>query len=256
MRGELRREVGCGCPVDGCGSPYLTWHHFDPPWHEREHEEAEGIIALCSQCHREADAGAFSRDQLRALKADPFLKRTDGHLVGHSNWKRQQVILQAGGGLYIRCQVFLLIQERRMVWFSLDENKNMLLNLDLFDKDGSLVFSMRDNDWIVLDRLDDVEATPSTGSLVLKAPGRGIRLSLRFKAMTLDDIRTHPNTRRAADTIERGWPGQDFVICTLSGEIPFPYPIRISPSGIRFPGRGGVGSQAVMADCYAAIAVV
>lgn len=25
----LRREVGFGCPV--CRSPFLTWHHFDPP---------------------------------------------------------------------------------------------------------------------------------------------------------------------------------------------------------------------------------
>jgi hypothetical protein len=255
VRRELRQEVGFGCPVDGCGSPYLTWHHFDPPWREREHEDVEGIIALCPQHHNEADVGAFSPDQLRALKADPFMKRTDGRIAGHFNWKRQQVILQAGGGLYIRCPVFLLVQERRVVWFSLDENENLALNLDLCDKDGNLVFSMRDNDWIVLDKLDDVEAKPSTDSLSLRAASRGIRLSLDFKAMTLDDIRTHPSTRRAADIIEDDWPGQDFVICTLSGEIPFPYPIRITPSGVRFPGGGGIGSNAVMADCYAAIAV-
>jgi hypothetical protein len=27
----LRSEVGFCCPVEGCGNPYLTWHHFDPP---------------------------------------------------------------------------------------------------------------------------------------------------------------------------------------------------------------------------------
>jgi hypothetical protein len=28
---QLRQEVGFRCPVDDCGNPYLTWHHFDPP---------------------------------------------------------------------------------------------------------------------------------------------------------------------------------------------------------------------------------
>ena len=41
----LRREVGFGCPV--CRSPFLTWHHFDPPYHVEEHWRHEGMIALC-----------------------------------------------------------------------------------------------------------------------------------------------------------------------------------------------------------------
>lgn len=53
---ELRKEVGFGCPVEGCGNPYLTWHHFDPPWSERHHHEPQGIIALCPEHHNAADA--------------------------------------------------------------------------------------------------------------------------------------------------------------------------------------------------------
>ena len=55
--------------MEGCGSPYLTWHHFDPPWRVQEHEEPEGIIALCQEHHKKADVGAFTDDQLRGLKA-------------------------------------------------------------------------------------------------------------------------------------------------------------------------------------------
>ncbi len=75
IRRALRVEVGFGCPVDGCGSPYLTWHHFDPPWRERQHHDAAGMIALCLQHHKEADSGAFSHEQLRVLKASPFRSR-------------------------------------------------------------------------------------------------------------------------------------------------------------------------------------
>jgi hypothetical protein len=77
IRRQLRGEVGFGCPVEGCGSPYLTWHHFDPPWREREHHDADGMFALCLQHHKEADSGAFSDSQLRSFKAEPFLKKSD-----------------------------------------------------------------------------------------------------------------------------------------------------------------------------------
>src|SRR4051794_36852278 len=72
---ELRREVGFGCPV--CRSPFLTWHHFDPPVHGPRgtgmHWRPEGIIAMCPICHPDADekggsAGAYSTEELRAMK--------------------------------------------------------------------------------------------------------------------------------------------------------------------------------------------
>jgi hypothetical protein len=73
-RKALRKEVGFGCPVKDCGNPYLTWHHFDPPWEIAKHKpkperhKVEGIIALCHSHHDEADAGAFTKEQLHALK--------------------------------------------------------------------------------------------------------------------------------------------------------------------------------------------
>lgn len=44
VREILRKEVNFGCPIEGCGSPYLEYHHFDPPWHEREHHDPQGMI--------------------------------------------------------------------------------------------------------------------------------------------------------------------------------------------------------------------
>jgi hypothetical protein len=68
IRRQLAREVGFGCPVSRCGSPYLTWHHFDPPWAVRKHHDPAGMVALCRDHHPEADAGGFTVDQLREFK--------------------------------------------------------------------------------------------------------------------------------------------------------------------------------------------
>lgn len=68
VKRQLRQEVRFGCPVADCGNPYVTWHHFDPPWRVEHHHRPEGMIALCLEHAPQADAGAFTDDQLRALK--------------------------------------------------------------------------------------------------------------------------------------------------------------------------------------------
>jgi hypothetical protein len=53
VKEKLRTEVGYGCPI--CRSPFLTWHHFDPPYRVRPHNDPEGMIALCREHSDEAD---------------------------------------------------------------------------------------------------------------------------------------------------------------------------------------------------------
>ena len=86
---ELRSEVGYGCPVADCGSPYLTWHHFDPPWREQKHHNPEGMVALCRIHHDMADASSFTADQLRALKAQP-----SSGVTGRLEWMRHRLLAE------------------------------------------------------------------------------------------------------------------------------------------------------------------
>lgn len=88
----LRKEVGFGCPVEGCGNPYLTWHHFDPTWSEKQHHDPKGMIALCREHHDKADAGAYTREQLHELKKNPRTK----DVVGKFDWMRNKLMLVAG----------------------------------------------------------------------------------------------------------------------------------------------------------------
>jgi hypothetical protein len=54
----LRAEAGFGCPAEGCSSPYLTYHHFDPARREKEHRQPAGMVALCREHHDAAEGGA------------------------------------------------------------------------------------------------------------------------------------------------------------------------------------------------------
>src|SRR4029079_15500764 len=95
VRKQLRREVQFGCPVSGCANPYLEYHHFDPPWREKHHHNPEGMLALCAEHHRKADAGAFTVEQLREMK-----KESPNTVRGRFNWLRNELLAVVGGSFY------------------------------------------------------------------------------------------------------------------------------------------------------------
>jgi hypothetical protein len=59
------------------------------------------MVALCLDHHKEADVGAFTNDQLREFKRDPFLRRTAKAIAGRFSWRRDQLVVLAGGNWYV-----------------------------------------------------------------------------------------------------------------------------------------------------------
>lgn len=81
VREALRKEVGFGCPI--CRSPFLTYHHFNPPWREKEHHEPKGMIALCAKHHDSADRNTYSVEYLDRLKKGTIpLQRSRSFFLG------------------------------------------------------------------------------------------------------------------------------------------------------------------------------
>ena len=180
VRRLLRKEVGFGCPVDDCDSPYLTWHHFDPPWSERQHHNPAGIVALCVQHHGEADHGTWTSHQLRAFK-DPARNRAAERVRGRFRWKRDGLILLAGGNWWTGCSILLRCESIPVIWLSRDSDGYELLNLDLFDESGTARLQLRDNDWIVDREVEDLECAPRKSSLSVRTVALGAELSISFQ---------------------------------------------------------------------------
>jgi len=246
------------------------------------------MVALCLQHHKEADAGAFTPEQLRAFKTTAARDRP----IGRFNWKREQLILRAGGGLYVVCRVFLSMAGHQMIWLTADADGNQMLNMDVWGATGKLAFAMRDNFWTVLTKLDDVEAPPSARSLVLRAPSQEVQISIQFTQTTLaallarlrvefvkpnkgleremaarerrilaeletrgapqhviearrsmPPVSTAPTAEwidRVTGSIEGIVPAGPLVTCTLKGQLPAPFPVRITPSQIILPGNNRI----------------
>ncbi|WP_322847026.1 hypothetical protein [Pseudomonas sp. B33.4] len=121
----LRQEVGFGCPVEGCGNPYLEYHHFDPPVKVRAHNEPQGMIALCAHHHKKADGGAFTTEQLHKMKVN----RENAAVVrGNLDWLRRELLVVAGGSFYYETPRILVIDQHDVIALKRDDEGYLRLS--------------------------------------------------------------------------------------------------------------------------------
>jgi len=172
----LRTEVGFGCPVPNCGNPYLEWHHFDPPFAIESHHRPEGMIALCAEHHKKADAGAYTVEQLREFK----LNRTNAERVrGTFDWLRNDLLAVVGGIFYHETLRVLVVDGQEIVWFNRDADGYLRLNIRVPSLTAESRAIIEDNVWSNIGTPVDLRSPPSGKSLEIRYAS-GDRLSVEF----------------------------------------------------------------------------
>jgi hypothetical protein len=190
----LRREVGFCCPVEGCGSPYLTWHHFDPPWRYEKHHRPEGMIALCREHADKADNRSFTDNQLRHLKQVGAARATE--VRGRFDWMRNDLLAHVGGNFYYGTPVILRLGSTKNIWFERDENNDVLLNIKMPTLSGEPRARIENNVWTVLPRLAAEVICPPNGRLIDVKYNNGdwFRVEYQIMATEGDFFKNYPGT--------------------------------------------------------------
>lgn len=240
VREILRKEVNFGCPIKDCGSPYLSYHHFNPPWHKKEHHNPEGMIALCLEHHKQADYGAFTVEQLDDFKSKPFLTTKD-KVAGQFNWKREHLIFLLGGNTFIGSQNIYLYQDEPLLWLTSDEQNNTLLNFDIKGEKGETIFSMRDNDWIIISDFDNIESIPSGKKLQFENTKEKVKIEIEFNNLTKAEF-----FQKYQNDIPKKWIVAIFqmvtsdmlTVCTVNGHLTYPFEIWLNKDGTKINGGG------------------
>lgn len=173
----LRKEVGFGCPVNGCGSPYLEFHHFDPPYSISNHHNPGGMIALCSEHHKKADYGAYTNEQLHEFKINSNGKPQE--VSGKFDWFRRGLLGIVGGNFYFETPILVEFKGKPLVWFEVDNYGNKLLNLNMLSGSGLPRAYMRNNEWFNVGHEEDIICPPS-GRLVSISYSNGDNLKVEF----------------------------------------------------------------------------
>jgi hypothetical protein len=218
---QLRREVGFGCPI--CRSPFLTWHHFDPPWNIEKHWRPEGMIALCPLCHADADekgkhAGTYTKEQLRAMKNTP--RSTDdvkGHFPALGN--KESLLVRIGGCYAGTGSSLVSINGIPQITVNKNEAGILSLSFELRNIRDEISLQMEDN-WLTAypDNIHDMIVTPKTKEIKVWLTQDDIGLELGFKRISmeeLDGILSQDRERAAANVTkhleeECAWVPSDF----------------------------------------------
>lgn len=179
VKKALRTEVGFGCPVRGCGNPYLEYHHFDPPVNVRPHNEPEGMIALCPHHHGMADGGAYTVDQLRAMKSD---KVSADKVRGNLEWLRNELLVYSGGNIYHEANKVLCVDGIDVLYFNRDENGCLALCLNMLSVSGEPRVVIEDNTWEQIGSPVDLRSPPLGRELEV-IYDNGDRICLRFSVV-------------------------------------------------------------------------
>ena len=184
----LRQEVGFLCPVQNCGNPYLTWHHFSPPWRTEHHHRTQDMIALCLEHARKADAGAFTEAQLREFKRNGA--RQTQAIRGRFDWMRRDLLVIVGGNFYYRQEgPILQLGDKPCIWLRRDSDGYLLTNFWLPTASREPRARLEDNWWIVPpDVAQDIESPPHGRLVHVKYPnGDELRIEF-FDIESLDEL--------------------------------------------------------------------
>lgn len=176
VKKTLRTEVGFGCPVKGCGNPYLEYHHFDPPVSVTPHNNPEGMIALCAEHHKKADGGAYTVQQLHTLKND----KANADLVkGNLDWLRKDLLAVVGGNFYYETPNIITIDNINLVSLVRDDDGYLRLNINMLSLEPEERIIIADNSWENIGSPIDLRSPPQGKELEVLYPN-GDYLYLRF----------------------------------------------------------------------------
>ena len=183
VRRALRKEVGYGCPIKGCRSPFLQWHHFDPPWREKQHHDESGMIALCGEHHDAADANAYSKERLHELKKGPY---SSDDVKAHFPWSQKtDLIVRLGGNYSGGNQIALMGNNQPIISLSRDEEGLVVLSLTFKSPNGLELLSIDENYLSVEpSAIHDLECKANQQSIKVWFGVRNIGLELQFMRLT------------------------------------------------------------------------
>lgn len=176
VRLRLRQEANFGCCK--CGNPLIENAHIIE-YHLTKQFPIEDMLALCPNCHTEADLGHYPKHVLRDLKQNPFNKNKR---YVHKRFvvTGEKMIINTGSSRFINTEKIFTINDFDLVSISRNQGLYLSLNVNLFDKYNRFIALVYDNFWIV-DRnyLWDIEYKPQ--HLTLRKKSRDVVLDLEIK---------------------------------------------------------------------------
>jgi hypothetical protein len=142
------------------------------------------MVALCRKHHDDAEGGAFTIEQLRAMKTEGAARNES--IRGQFLWRRQQLLIHCGQALTFETPIALAFNGIPVVSLARDEAKNIALSVNMLTTSILPRLRMFENDWVSAGGPSDLEAPPYGRKLQAKYPN-GDELVIEFRTVNDPD---------------------------------------------------------------------
>lgn len=176
VRRQLRQEAGFGCAI--CGNPLIENAHIIEYSLTRQFPP-EDMVALCPNCHTEADIGGFQIWYLRQVKKEPFNKKRQ--TIG----KRflitgEKTIVNLGSVKFTDTHRIMTANDFDLISITKQEDGFLSLDVNLFDILNGFIAIIHDNNWLVDKRYAwDIQYKPQ--HLKIYCASRNILFDIEIK---------------------------------------------------------------------------
>ncbi len=185
VRRQLRQEVGYGCPVQDCRSPFLTFHHFDPPWRVGGIHNPDGMIAMCHTHHDMADRGVWTAADLREMKRLHWPQDT---IESSIPWTKGRFLLSAGT-MFASESATLRVAHRELLSLRPTQNGPIELRVLLLGDDNKPLLRFEDGYLhLFATRFHDLEVVSSGTQITLWIKPRHIGFQVHFRRYPLNEF--------------------------------------------------------------------
>ena len=135
------------------------------------------MIALCSEHHRKADAGAFTVEQLHEFKVNGATNYEK--VKGKFDWLRNKILLVVGRCFFYETLIVLEFRGEPIIWLRRNDDGYLLLNLRMLTTSKQSRLWIEDNYWIDKGNPTDFECPPS-GKLIHAKYSNGDEIRIEF----------------------------------------------------------------------------
>jgi hypothetical protein len=176
VKRRLRQEAFFGCCM--CGNPLIDNAHIIE-YHITKQFPVEDMLALCPNCHREADKGHMPKYVLRDVKQIPY-NMNQRYVKKRFVVTGEKMVINIGSSRFINTERVFTVDDFDLVSINRIEGKYLSLNLNLFDRFNGFVALVYDNFWMVDRRYFwDIEYRPQ--HLIIRNAPRIISLEIRIQ---------------------------------------------------------------------------
>jgi hypothetical protein len=147
IKREVRQRCGFGCVV--CGAAIYQYEHVEPLFSDAETHDPNCIALLCGSCHDRATRGILSKETIKLQAKNPKCLE-QGFSFGPFDLGQTppEIIFGTLKAKNIGTLIKIYGDEILSIVPPEQEGSPFLINAFLNDRNGNLIFGIKNNEWI------------------------------------------------------------------------------------------------------------